>query len=61
MMNQHGAFDEQERRLRTDLAALYRVVALLGWDDLLSTHISVRLPVRTITSCSTRSACCSRK
>jgi ribulose-5-phosphate 4-epimerase/fuculose-1-phosphate aldolase len=33
-----------ERRLRIDLAALYRVVALFGWDDLLATHISVRLP-----------------
>ena len=33
-----------ERRLRTDLAALYRIVALCGWDDLLATHISVRLP-----------------
>jgi ribulose-5-phosphate 4-epimerase/fuculose-1-phosphate aldolase len=35
---------EDERRLRTDLAALYRIVSLFGWDDLLATHISVRLP-----------------
>jgi ribulose-5-phosphate 4-epimerase/fuculose-1-phosphate aldolase len=35
---------EAERRLRVDLAALYRVVAMHGWDDLLATHISVRLP-----------------
>jgi ribulose-5-phosphate 4-epimerase/fuculose-1-phosphate aldolase len=34
----------EERQLRTDLAALYRIVAMFGWDDLLSTHISVRLP-----------------
>jgi ribulose-5-phosphate 4-epimerase/fuculose-1-phosphate aldolase len=33
-----------ERQLRRDLAALYRIVALFGWDDLLATHISVRLP-----------------
>jgi ribulose-5-phosphate 4-epimerase/fuculose-1-phosphate aldolase len=33
-----------ERRLRVDLAALYRLVARLGWDDLLATHLSVRLP-----------------
>ncbi len=33
-----------ERRLRIELAALYRLVALFGWDDLLATHISVRLP-----------------
>lgn len=30
--------------VRTDLAALYRLVALQGWDDLLLTHISARLP-----------------
>ena len=35
---------DEERRLRIDLAALYRSVALFGWDDLLATHISVRLP-----------------
>ena len=33
-----------ERQLRVDLAALYRTVASFGWDDLLATHISVRLP-----------------
>jgi ribulose-5-phosphate 4-epimerase/fuculose-1-phosphate aldolase len=33
-----------ELQLRRDLAALYRIVALFGWDDLLATHISVRLP-----------------
>jgi ribulose-5-phosphate 4-epimerase/fuculose-1-phosphate aldolase len=36
--------DDAERRLRIDLAALYRIVASFGWDDLLATHISVRLP-----------------
>jgi ribulose-5-phosphate 4-epimerase/fuculose-1-phosphate aldolase len=36
--------DEAERRLRVDLAAAYRLVALFGWDDLLATHLSVRLP-----------------
>ncbi len=33
-----------ERRMRIELAALYRLVALFGWDDLLATHISLRLP-----------------
>src|SRR5437868_12625515 len=33
-----------ERRLRIDLAACYRLVALHGWDDLIFTHISARLP-----------------
>jgi ribulose-5-phosphate 4-epimerase/fuculose-1-phosphate aldolase len=33
-----------ERQLRIDLAACYRLVALYGWDDIVFTHISVRLP-----------------
>jgi ribulose-5-phosphate 4-epimerase/fuculose-1-phosphate aldolase len=33
-----------EASLRVDLAACYRLVALSGWDDLVFTHISVRLP-----------------
>src|SRR5262249_58609372 len=33
-----------EQRLRIDLAACYRLVALHGWDDLVFTHISVKLP-----------------
>ncbi|MEI9993023.1 MAG: class II aldolase/adducin family protein [Rhizomicrobium sp.] len=36
--------DEAELELRRDLAACYRLVAMLGWDDLLFTHISVRIP-----------------
>jgi len=35
---------EEELRLRRDLAACYRLVALHGWDDLLATHISARVP-----------------
>lgn len=35
---------DEEWRLRVDLAAAYRLVALFGWDDLVFTHISVRLP-----------------
>jgi ribulose-5-phosphate 4-epimerase/fuculose-1-phosphate aldolase len=33
-----------EQDLRVDLAACYRLVAHYGWDDLVFTHISVRLP-----------------
>jgi len=33
-----------EADLRCDLAAAYRLIAHLGWDDLVATHISVRLP-----------------
>ena len=33
-----------EDALRCDLAACYRLVAHFGWDDLIATHISVRIP-----------------
>jgi ribulose-5-phosphate 4-epimerase/fuculose-1-phosphate aldolase len=33
-----------ERAIRIDLAAAYRLVALHGWDDLIFTHISARIP-----------------
>src|SRR3954464_674576 len=35
---------ETEKALRVDLAACYRLVALYGWDDLIFTHISARIP-----------------
>jgi ribulose-5-phosphate 4-epimerase/fuculose-1-phosphate aldolase len=34
----------EEWRVRVDLAALYRIIALYGWDDLVFTHISARVP-----------------
>jgi ribulose-5-phosphate 4-epimerase/fuculose-1-phosphate aldolase len=34
----------EEWRLRVDLAACYRLIALHGWDDLIYTHVSVRIP-----------------
>lgn len=34
----------EEWQARVDLAALYRLVALHGWDDLIFTHISMRVP-----------------
>ncbi len=37
---------EAEWQIRCDLAALYRLVALFGWDDLIFTHISARVPAR---------------
>jgi ribulose-5-phosphate 4-epimerase/fuculose-1-phosphate aldolase len=39
-----GPVSDAERRVRVDLAAAYRLCALLGWDDLIYTHISVRVP-----------------
>lgn len=35
---------EDERQLRIDLAACYRLVAHFGWDDIVFTHISARIP-----------------
>jgi len=35
---------EAEWQVRTDLAAAYRLVAYYGWDDLIFTHISLRVP-----------------
>jgi len=35
---------ESEWKVRVDLAAAYRLVALYGWDDLIFTHISARVP-----------------
>jgi ribulose-5-phosphate 4-epimerase/fuculose-1-phosphate aldolase len=34
----------QEKILRRDLAAAYRLAAMFGWEDTLYTHFSVRLP-----------------
>src|SRR4029079_12344355 len=34
----------EEWAVRTDLAAAYRAVAMHGWDDLVFTHISARVP-----------------
>ncbi|MFV3076968.1 class II aldolase/adducin family protein [Niveispirillum fermenti] len=34
----------EEWRLRVDLAAAFRLVAHHGWDDLIFTHMSVRIP-----------------
>ena len=39
-----GRVDPQEWQARVDLAALYRLVAMHGWDDLIYTHISARIP-----------------
>ena len=34
----------EEWALRVDLAACYRLIAMYGWDDLVFTHISARVP-----------------
>src|SRR5262245_59940240 len=38
------AMNAAEQQARVDLAACYRLVALYGWDDLIFTHISMRVP-----------------
>jgi len=43
-LQQHGAISDAERAIRVDLAAAYRLVALYGWDDIIFTHISARVP-----------------
>ncbi|MFN2532254.1 MAG: class II aldolase/adducin family protein [Pyrinomonadaceae bacterium] len=42
--NVRDAVTEQEWQTRVDLAACYRLVAQYGWDDLVFTHISARVP-----------------
>jgi ribulose-5-phosphate 4-epimerase/fuculose-1-phosphate aldolase len=39
-----GQVSAEEWELRVNLAAAYRLVALYGWDDLVFTHISARVP-----------------
>jgi ribulose-5-phosphate 4-epimerase/fuculose-1-phosphate aldolase len=36
--------DDIQWRARVDCAALYRLIALYGWDDMIFTHISLRIP-----------------
>ena len=38
-----GKVSEEEWQARVDLAALYRLVALYGWDDMIATHLSARV------------------
>lgn len=43
-MSTNPSISDEEWKVRVDLAALYRLVALEGWDDMLDTHISGRVP-----------------
>ncbi|RZL82708.1 MAG: class II aldolase/adducin family protein [Rhodococcus sp. (in: high G+C Gram-positive bacteria)] len=40
----NGPITDAELAVRRDLAAAYRLCALFGWDDLIYTHISARVP-----------------
>lgn len=39
-----GKVSDEEWAIRVDLAAAYRLVAYYGWDDLIFTHLSARVP-----------------
>ena len=39
-----GKVSAEEWEIRVDLAAAYRMVAYYGWDDLIFTHLSARIP-----------------
>ena len=42
--NMKDKVSEEEWVIRVDLAAAYRLVAHYGWDDLIFTHLSARIP-----------------
>jgi ribulose-5-phosphate 4-epimerase/fuculose-1-phosphate aldolase len=44
MPSLEGQVSPEEWAVRVDLAACYRLVARYGWDDLVFTHISARVP-----------------
>ena len=39
-----GKVSSEEWAIRVDLAAAYRLIAYYGWDDLIFTHLSARIP-----------------
>ena len=43
-VNLKGKVSAQEWQIRVDLAACYRLMVMHGWDDLIHTHISARIP-----------------
>ncbi|MEW6695456.1 Decarboxylase NovR [Tepidimonas thermarum] len=42
--SRQGQVSDAEWQVRVDLAAAYRLVAAFGWDDLVFTHITARVP-----------------
>src|SRR5690625_4804510 len=42
--NVRDRVSEEEWQIRVDLAAAYRLVAYYGWEDLIFTHLSARIP-----------------
>jgi ribulose-5-phosphate 4-epimerase/fuculose-1-phosphate aldolase len=44
MPSRRDRVSAEEWRARVELAAAYRLIALFGWDDLVYTHVSARVP-----------------
>jgi len=42
--NVRDQVSDEEWQVRVDLAACYRAIAMYGWDDLVFTHVSARVP-----------------
>ncbi len=40
----HSRIDDAEWQARVELAAAYRLTAIMGWTDMIGTHISCRIP-----------------
>ena len=55
------AFPPAEWKARVELAACYRIFAMLGWTELIYNHITCGCPGRTSISSSIRSACTTAK
>ena len=50
-------FGAEEWDARVQFAAAYRIFAMLGWNELIYNHISLRVPASPSTFWSTRSGC----
>lgn len=44
LINLHNQVSDAEWRTRVELAACYRLLVMHGWDDLIYTHVSARIP-----------------
>ena len=43
-MKRTATWSAEERKVREELAAVYRIFAKMGMDDLIYTHLSARVP-----------------
>ena len=44
MVSQELSLSEQKENVRIDLAAMFRLTAMFGWDDTVWNHITARVP-----------------